>query len=86
MKNEYIFTHSYEGYDGDAQEVVIKTNTVSLLELLSAFKDFLAGCGFQVQTGEIEFVEYEPEPEPPPEEEDDCRCCRSAERIEGGGR
>lgn len=89
MRDEYIFVHDYEGFEGDTRETAVKVSGSSLPEMLSAFKDFLAGCGFQVQHGEIEFVE-DAEPEPAFSEEEEvvnlcgCEACKTAERLNGG--
>lgn len=91
MKDEYIFIHDYEGFEGDTRKTVVEASGSSLPEMLSAFKDFLAGCGFQVQHGEIEFVEEEPALLPSIEEEEEevvnlcgCEACKTAERLNGG--
>lgn len=41
----------------DDQTVKLTTDTVGLPDILTAFEDFLRGCGYQLSTGSLEFSE-----------------------------
>lgn len=57
MKSDYFFTFRHETDHGEITFEIAEHNMVTWPELVGSFEKFLAGCGFALPPGHLEFME-----------------------------
>ena len=57
MRFKFTYNTNSTQWNYDKKTVTVESSSVTLDELLEDFKDFLAGCGYQVQGKELAVLE-----------------------------